>query len=60
MVRSTPLKSAAGIKVHRSNSNTLLSSKEMSLHLSIFPQEKAKETLAAIKTNSVLIKHDLV
>ena len=29
------------------------------IHLSIFPQEKAKETLAAIKTNSKLIKHDL-
>jgi ribosome-binding factor A len=29
------------------------------IHLSIFPQEKAKETLLAIKTNSSLIKHDL-
>jgi ribosome-binding factor A len=29
------------------------------VHLSIFPQERAKETLAAIKTNSTLIKHDL-
>lgn len=29
------------------------------IHLSIFPQEKAKETLVAIKTNSRLIKHDL-
>jgi ribosome-binding factor A len=29
------------------------------VHLSIFPQEKAKETLQAIKTNSTLIKHDL-
>ena len=29
------------------------------VHLSIFPQEKAKETLVAIKTNSKLIKHDL-
>jgi ribosome-binding factor A len=29
------------------------------VHLSIFPQEKAKETLLAIKTNSTLIKHDL-
>ena len=29
------------------------------LYLSIFPQEKAKETLEAIKTNSNLIKHDL-
>lgn len=29
------------------------------VHLSIFPQEKAKETLASIKTNSKLIKHDL-
>lgn len=29
------------------------------VHLSIFPQEKAGETLAAIKTNSKLIKHDL-
>jgi ribosome-binding factor A len=27
--------------------------------LSIFPQDKAKETLVAIKTNSKLIKHDL-
>lgn len=30
-----------------------------SVHLSIFPPEKAAETLAAIKTNSALIKHDL-
>ena len=29
------------------------------IHLSIFPQEKAKDTLVAIKTNSKLIKHDL-
>jgi ribosome-binding factor A len=29
------------------------------VHLSIFPQEKAVETLASIKTNSTLIKHDL-
>lgn len=29
------------------------------VHLSIFPQEKAAETLSAIKTNAVLIKHDL-
>lgn len=29
------------------------------VHLSIFPQEKAAETLAAIKTNTKLIKHDL-
>ena len=29
------------------------------VHLSIFPQEKAEETLAAIKTNTKLIKHDL-
>ena len=29
------------------------------VHLSIFPQEKAAETLAAIKTNTSLIKHDL-
>ncbi len=29
------------------------------VHLSIFPQEKAMETLVAIKTNSTLIKHDL-
>jgi ribosome-binding factor A len=29
------------------------------IHLSIFPQDKAKETLEAIKTNSTLIKHDL-
>lgn len=29
------------------------------VHLSIFPQEKAAETLAAIRTNTALIKHDL-
>lgn len=29
------------------------------VHLSIFPQEKAAETLAAIKSNTSLIKHDL-
>jgi ribosome-binding factor A len=29
------------------------------VYLSIFPQEKAKETLVAIKSNSTLIKHDL-
>ncbi len=29
------------------------------VHLSIFPQEKAIETLAGIKSNAVLIKHDL-
>jgi ribosome-binding factor A len=29
------------------------------VHLSIFPQDKAAETLAAIKTNGPLIKHDL-
>jgi ribosome-binding factor A len=29
------------------------------VHLSIFPQEKAAETLAAIKSNAILIKHDL-
>ena len=29
------------------------------VHLSVFPQDKAKETLVAIKTNSKLIKHDL-
>ncbi len=29
------------------------------VHLSIFPQEKAAETLVSIKSNSVLIKHDL-
>ena len=29
------------------------------VYLSIFPQEKATETLEAIKTNSPLIKHDL-
>ena len=29
------------------------------VHLSIFPQDKAHETLVAIKTNSKLIKHDL-
>ena len=30
-----------------------------SVQLSIFPQEKAAETLAAIKSNTSLIKHDL-
>jgi len=29
------------------------------VHLSVFPQDKAVETLAAIKSNSYLIKHDL-
>jgi len=29
------------------------------VHLSIFPQDKAAETLAAIKSNTPLIKHDL-
>ena len=29
------------------------------VHLSIFPQEKAKETLEGIKANTTLIKHDL-
>ena len=29
------------------------------VYLSIFPQEKAQETLVAIKSNSTLIKHDL-
>jgi ribosome-binding factor A len=29
------------------------------VHLSIFPQDKAAETLAAIRTNTPLIKHDL-
>jgi ribosome-binding factor A len=29
------------------------------VYLSIFPQEKAAETLAAIKSNTKLIKHDL-
>jgi len=29
------------------------------VHLSIFPPEKGPETLAAIKSNSALIKHDL-
>ena len=29
------------------------------VHLSIFPPEKAAETLSAIKTNTPLIKHDL-
>ena len=29
------------------------------VHLSIFPQEKAAETLAAIKSNTKFIKHDL-
>ena len=29
------------------------------VHLSIFPQDKAVETLAAIKSNMPLIKHDL-
>ena len=30
-----------------------------SVHLSIFPQDKAAETLAAIRSNTPLIKHDL-
>ena len=29
------------------------------VHLSVFPQEKAAETLVGIKANSTLIKHDL-
>ena len=29
------------------------------VYLSIFPQEKAQETLVAIKSNTTLIKHDL-
>ncbi|AWG21047.1 ribosome-binding factor A [Flavobacterium faecale] len=29
------------------------------VYLSIFPQEKAQETLAGIKSNSKMIKHDL-
>ena len=29
------------------------------VHLSIFPQEKAAETLASIKSNAILIMHDL-
>lgn len=29
------------------------------VHLSIFPTEKAKEVLVAIKSNAVMIKHDL-
>ncbi len=29
------------------------------VHLSIFPQDKAKETLEGIKSNAILIKHDL-
>jgi ribosome-binding factor A len=29
------------------------------VYLSIFPAEKAKETLVAIKSNAVMIKHDL-
>ncbi|KUJ62587.1 MULTISPECIES: 30S ribosome-binding factor RbfA [unclassified Flavobacterium] len=29
------------------------------VYLSIFPQDKAKETLEGIKSNSTLIKHDL-
>jgi ribosome-binding factor A len=29
------------------------------VHLSIFPQEKAAETLTAIKSNAVMIKHNL-
>ena len=29
------------------------------VYLSIFPQEKAKETLEGIKSNTTLIKHDL-
>ncbi len=45
------------ISVSKVNVTTDLS--VASVHLSIFPQEKAVETLAAIKTNSKLIKHDL-
>jgi ribosome-binding factor A len=45
------------ISVSKVNVTTDLS--VASVHLSIFPQEKAAETLAAIKTNSKLIKHDL-
>ena len=29
------------------------------VYLSVFPQDKAKELLAGIKSNSILIKHDL-
>jgi ribosome-binding factor A len=29
------------------------------VHLSVFPQDKAPEILAAIRSNSILIKHDL-
>jgi ribosome-binding factor A len=45
------------ISVSKVNVTTDLS--VASVHLSIFPQDKAAETLAAIKTNSKLIKHDL-
>jgi ribosome-binding factor A len=29
------------------------------VHLSVFPQDKASEILAAIRSNAILIKHDL-
>ena len=45
------------ISVSKVNVTTDLS--VATVHLSIFPQEKAAETLAAIKSNSQLIKHDL-
>jgi ribosome-binding factor A len=45
------------ISVSKVNVTTDLS--VASVHLSIFPQDKAAETLAAIKTNTKLIKHDL-
>jgi ribosome-binding factor A len=45
------------ISVSKVNVTTDLS--VASVHLSIFPQDKAQETLTAIKTNSKLIKHDL-
>ena len=45
------------ISVSKVNVTTDLSIAKV--YLSIFPQEKAKETLEAIKTNTSLIKHDL-
>ena len=45
------------ISVSKVNVTTDLS--VATVHLSIFPQDKAAETLAAIKSNSQLIKHDL-
>ena len=45
------------ISVSKVNVTTDLS--VATVHLSIFPQDKAAETLEAIRSNAVLIKHDL-